>query len=129
QELETLVYRLGLSDHVEFLGNRQDVPQLLAKTDVLVMATTTPEAFGRVILEGQAAGVPVVATKVGGVIEIIDQEKTGLLVLPEDPDAMAQSVLRLLNDRKFAADLVVNAKKKIEEKFTLEHMASQTVKV
>ena len=81
------------------------------------MASTVPESFGRVILEAQAAGVPVVATQVGGVVEIIDHEKTGLLVLPKDPDAMAQAVLRLLNDRKFSAELSVNAKKKIDEKY------------
>lgn len=129
QELELLVYRLGLTDHVTFLGNRQDVPQLLAQTDVAVLASTVPEAFGRVVLEAQAAGAPVVATQVGGVVEIIDHEKTGLLVLPKDPDAMAQAVLRLVNDRKFAAELAVNARKKIEEKFTLDHMAGQTIKV
>ena len=129
EELQLLTRRLGLGDHVEFLGTRQDVPQLLAKTDVLVMSSIEPEAFGRVILEAQAAGVPVVATSVGGVVEIIDDGKTGLLVLPKDTDAMAQAVLRVLEDKKISRQLVTSALKKIEAQFTLTHMAEKTIKV
>jgi len=128
-ELESMVRHLGLSEKVEFLGSRKDVPQLLSQVDVLVMASTVPESFGRVILEAQAAGAPVVATNVGGVVEIIDDEKTGLLVIPKDPDAMAAAILRILNDPKLARQMVEEAKKKIEANYTLEHMASQTIAV
>ena len=127
-ELQVLVRRLGLADYVEFLGSRRDIPQLLASIDCLVLSTITEEAFGRVILEAQAAGVPVVATQVGGVVEIIDDGTTGLLVLPKDTDAMANAVMRILKDKKLAESLVAAARKKIQEKFTLEHMASQTIK-
>lgn len=129
EELDVLVRRLGIKDRVEFLGNRHDVPQLLMKTDVLVLSTVTQEAFGRVILEAQAADVPVVATKVGGVVDIIDDGKTGLLVMPRDIDAMAREVIRLAQDKKLAQELTENAQKKIREKFMLEHMASKTVAV
>ncbi len=129
KELEVLAYRLGLKSHVEFLGNRSDIPQLLAQTDCLVMASVEPESFGRVILEAQAAGVPVVATQVGGVVDIIDHRKTGLLVLPKDIDAMAAEVLNVLKDPTFAKSLVVEAQKKIKSQYTLEHMASQTIAV
>lgn len=128
-ELVLLTKRLGLSHYVEFLGNRRDIPQLLANSDCLVLSTIAPEAFGRVILEAQAAGVPVVATKVGGVSEIIDHEKTGLLVLPKDVEAMADAVLRILKDRDFAARLVVEAKKKIASHYTLQQMAEATLQV
>ncbi|MBI3601592.1 MAG: lipopolysaccharide heptosyltransferase II [Candidatus Omnitrophica bacterium] len=129
EELVLLTKRLGITHHVEFMGNRRDIPQLLAASDCLVLSTITPEAFGRVILEAQAAGVPVVATKVGGVSEIIDHEKTGLLVLPNNIEAMAQAVLRILKDRAFAASLVVEAQKKIEQHYTLKHMAEATLHV
>ncbi len=129
QELIVMTRHLGLSEHVEFLGNRRDVPQILADSDVVVLASVVPEAFGRVILEAQAVGVPVVATKVGGVVEVIEDEKTGLLVLPRDTDGMAQAILRILNDRKLAREICFAARKKIEECYTLEHMASQTVAV
>ena len=128
-ELQVLTHRLGIQEHVEFLGNRKDVPQLLAQTDVLVLSTVTQEAFGRVILEAQAAGVPVVATSVGGVVDIIDNGRTGLLVMPKDPDGMANAVMRVLNDKKFAAQLTGAARQKLQENFTLGHMASQTLKV
>lgn len=128
-ELQVLARRLGLQGHVEFLGNRKDVAQLLAQADVFVLSTVTQEAFGRVILEAQAAGVPVVASSVGGVVDIIDDGKTGLLVLPKDPDGMARAVLRVLNDKKFAAQLVDAARQKLLEQFTLERMASQTLEV
>ena len=129
QELEALTRRLGLTDTVEFLGNRKDIPQLLSQTDVLVLSSTVPEAFGRVIIEAQAADVPVVATRVGGVVEIIEHEKTGLLVLPKDPDGMAQAVIRLLQDRPFAQALAVQAKKKVLSQYTLAHMAKKTIAV
>ena len=128
-ELVLLTKRLGISDKVEFLGNRRDIPKLLSKADCLVLCTTTHEAFGRVIIEAQAAGVPVVATRVGGVTEVIDHEKTGLLVLPKDVEATADAVLRILNDPAFSAGLVVEAKKKIEAQYTLAHMCDATIAV
>ncbi len=129
QELVLLTKRLGIARHVEFLGNRRDIPQLLSQSDCLVLSTITQEAFGRVILEAQAAGVPVVATKVGGVSEIIDHEKTGLLVTPKDVEGMAQAVLRVLGDSQLVVSFVAEAKKKIENRYTLRHMAEETLKV
>ncbi|MBN1869449.1 MAG: lipopolysaccharide heptosyltransferase II [Candidatus Omnitrophica bacterium] len=129
QELQLLARRLGIENYVEFLGNRQDIPQILAKTDILVLSTVTQEAFGRVILEAQASGVPVVATKVGGVVDIIDDGQTGLLVLPKDTDAMADAVIRVAKDRNLARQLVARAKEKLKNNFTLEHMASATISV
>ncbi|MBF0510780.1 MAG: GT4 family glycosyltransferase PelF [Candidatus Omnitrophica bacterium] len=129
EELQLLTKRLGISSNVEFMGNRRDIPELLSKADCLVLSTITQEAFGRVIIEAQAAGVPVVATKVGGVVEIIDHEKTGLLVEPKEIDAMANAVLRILKDPQLSANLVKEAKKKIEEKYTLAQMARSTIAV
>lgn len=128
-ELVLLARRLGLSNNVEFLGNRRDIPELLAQSDCLVLSTVTQEAFGRVILEAQAAGVPVVATRVGGVIEIIEDGKTGLLVMPKDPPAMAKAVLRLLTDSTLAQKIVEQSQKRIDERYTIRHMADATIKV
>ncbi len=128
-ELVMLTKRLGLSAHVEFLGNRRDIPQLLAQSDCLVLSTITQEAFGRVILEAQAAGVPVVATKVGGVVEIIDDGQTGLLVMPKDPEGMAKAVVRILGDPQMAAHLVEGSQKRIDERYTIKHMADATLNV
>lgn len=129
QELEVLVTRLGIKDQVEFFGNRKDIPHLLSRMDVLAMSSIEPESFGRVILEAQAVGVPVVATEVGGVVDIIEDDKTGLLVPPRDPEAMAKEIMRLLNDKKLSQQLVQAAQKKIREEFTLEQMATRTIHV
>jgi heptosyltransferase-1 len=124
-----LVKRLGIEDKVEFLGNRTDIPQLLADSDVLVLSTVTQEAFGRVLIEAQAVGVPVVATKVGGVVDIVEHEITGLLVLPKDSDAIAAAVMRLITDRKLVDAMVLEARKRIEQRYTLELMAQKTIAV
>lgn len=129
RDLESLVKRLGLSNNVEFLGTRKDVPELLKQCDVVVLSTITQEAFGRVILEAQAAGVPVVATNVGGVVDIIEHEKTGLLVMPKDTEQMGREVLRLIKDNVLAKSIVDEAKKKLLREYTLKQMADRTLAV
>lgn len=128
-ELEVLTRQLGLTTIVEFMGNRQDIAELLASSDVVVMSTITEESFGRVLIEAQAVGTPVIATKIQGVVDIIDDEETGLLVYPRDVDGMAKAVLRLYHDRELGRRLVLKAQEKISRHFTLEHMASQTLAV
>ncbi|MCK4249061.1 MAG: glycosyltransferase family 4 protein, partial [Candidatus Omnitrophica bacterium] len=61
-ELKKQVKKLGLDDHLEFSGRKSDIPEVLSELDIMVLATTVPEAFGRVIIEAQAVGVPVIAT-------------------------------------------------------------------
>jgi len=128
-ELMLLTKRLGIDRKVEFLGNRRDIPELLSRADCLVLSTVTQEAFGRVIIEAQAAGVPVVASRVGGVAEIIEHEKTGLLVLPKDVEGIADAVLRIYHNPSLAAGFVSQAKKKIETHYTLAKMADATLDV
>lgn len=129
QEIMTLVRRLVLSNYVEFLGSRSDIPELLSSMHCLVLSTVTEEAFGRVILEAQAAGVPVVATRVGGVVDIIDEEKTGLLVTPRDPEEMAAAVSRIFKDKTLARNLSESGREKVERQFTLKEMGTKTLKV
>lgn len=129
EDVEILVRRLGLSGKVDFLGSRQDVPEILAGFDILVSATITPEAFGRVIIEAQASGVPVVATKVGGVVDIVEDEKTGLLCAAGDSRDMAEKILKLYNDREMWKKIALDARKSMEESFTAEKMMEKTVAV
>jgi glycosyltransferase involved in cell wall biosynthesis len=98
RELRARVERLGLRERVHFLGFRSDVPALLASIDGAIHASTVAEPFGLVILEAQLAGVPVVATAAGGALEIVEPGKTGWLVPPGDPSALA-SVLREWSER------------------------------
>jgi lipopolysaccharide heptosyltransferase II len=129
EELQILVKRLGLDSCTQFLGTQRDIPAILEHLDLLVMATTTQEAFGRVIIEAQAAGVPVVATKVGGVVDIIEDGVTGLLVPPADPESMAEAAIKIFKSPELAASLAEAAYKKVNEKYNLELMVKNTVEV
>ncbi|MCM8760764.1 MAG: lipopolysaccharide heptosyltransferase II [Candidatus Omnitrophica bacterium] len=129
EELEILVRRLGLSDIVEFGGARQDVPEVMRGLDCLVSATTTPEAFGRVIIEAQASGVCVVATRVGGVVDIIDDGKTGLLCEARNPADMAEKIARIYKDDQLRISMAIEARKKVESDFNLEKMMKSTIQV
>ncbi|MDD5107944.1 MAG: lipopolysaccharide heptosyltransferase II [Candidatus Omnitrophica bacterium] len=129
EEVQVLVRRLGLWHCTEFLGTQRDIPGILAHLDLVVLATTTHEAFGRVVVEAMAAGVPVVATKVGGVVDIIEDGKNGLLVPPADSKSMADAVMRIFKDVELAVQLAENAYLKVKEKYNVELMVKNTLDV
>ncbi|MEE8359303.1 MAG: lipopolysaccharide heptosyltransferase II [Candidatus Omnitrophota bacterium] len=126
RELELLVRRLGLTGIVKFVGWKEDIPKALSKLDLLVLPTVTQEAFGRVIVEAQACGVPVVATRVGGVAELVDDGVNGLLVPPEDPQSMREAILKIAKDPELAMRLSYEGRKN-SQKYSLEGMALNTI--
>ncbi len=128
-ELKNMVEDLDLTDKVEFLGNVNNIPGILEKLDLLVLATTTQEAFGRVVIEAGAVGVPVVATKVGGVVEIIEHEKDGLLVEPANAHEIAEAAVRILKDEKLANECIRNLRKKVQDNFSLDVLVRRTIDV
>jgi glycosyltransferase involved in cell wall biosynthesis len=97
RRLPRLAQRLGVGDRVEIRGHRPDVWDELATIDVLVHASVTPEPFGQVILEGMAAGVPVIAARAGGPAEILRDEITGVLYEPADVGGLAHAMRRMLD--------------------------------
>ena len=129
EQIRILVKRLGLWHCTEFLGTQKDIPDILAHLDLLVLATTTQEAFGRVIIEAQACGVPVVATAVGGVVDIIEDGKTGLIVPAGDPQTMAEAINNIFQNKELAQELAENGYKKVKEKYNLELMVKNTLDV
>lgn len=96
-QMEKLAAELGIAGHVVFTGFRQDAADLLAMFDVFVMSSHS-EGLGTSILEAQAAGVPVVATRAGGIPEIVADGANGLLVPPRSPELLADAILRMLTD-------------------------------
>ncbi|MBC8140557.1 MAG: glycosyltransferase family 4 protein [Armatimonadetes bacterium] len=90
---------------IEWLGAVKDIPALLAKLDIMVHTSVTPEPFGQVVIEGMAAGLPVIATRGGGVPEIITEGKTGMLTPMGDAAALAVAVRSLLCDPAKAAQI------------------------
>ncbi len=129
EELMMLTRNLGLSHAVQFLGTRYDIPELLSKFTLLVAPSVGEEAFGRVVIEAGACGIPVVATRMGGLVDIIEHEKDGLLVPPDDPRILAEAVLRLLKEPELAKQLSLSLRAKVEKEFGLELMFEKTLKV
>jgi L-malate glycosyltransferase len=123
--LTSLTERLQMSDRVTFAGLRDDVPRLLAAATISVMPSLD-EALSNVLLESMAAGAPVVATRVGGTPEAIDDGVNGLLVPPGEPRAMAAAICRLLSDPLHARQFGQAARRLINERFSMERMVTRT---
>ncbi len=96
-ELRARVEALGITDRVRFLGQRSDVPRLLAAADIHCQPNTSPEPFGIAFVEALYAGLPLVSTRMGGAAEIIN-EACGVLVEPAEPSALAEALGRLMAD-------------------------------
>ncbi|RLI12685.1 glycosyltransferase family 1 protein [Candidatus Bathyarchaeota archaeon] len=128
--LEELARSMGLGDRIRFLGFISDweLEDLMVTADVLVVPSIY-EPFGIVALEGMAAGTPVVATNIGGLSEIIEHDRTGVLVYPEDPGSIAWGINKVLSDPKYADWLVRNARRKVRKAYSWEAIAKRTVEV
>lgn len=125
QRLQQLVTDLGLSDHVIFAGFRTDVPRIMAASDVVVHSASEPEPFGRVIVEAMAAGRPVVATAAGGVLDIVEDQVTGLLVPPKNAALMAGAIQQFLQNKEQAQTIGQRAQQRARERFSVEqHVAA-----
>jgi glycosyltransferase involved in cell wall biosynthesis len=120
-ELEALVRERGLDGIVTFLGHRDDVPALLAAADAYVLPSRS-EAFPNGAIEAMAAGLPVVASAVGGLLDLVDDGRTGVLVRPEDPAALAQALDRLIADPAHAAAMGAAARDEVLRRFGFERM-------
>jgi len=130
KELEQLVERHGLGEVVRIVDHCDDMPAAYMLTDLVVSASTDPEAFGRIIVEAQALGRPVVASDHGGAKETVVEGKTGWLVPPGDSEALAAAVekaLALSNEAR--AELSDKAISNVRENFTKDAMCVKTLDV
>src|SRR6266576_1044520 len=125
KEFEEQVARIGLAKNFSFLGRRNDVPRILSCCDIGVLPSQV-EGLPNAVLEYLAAGLPTVASRVGGNVEIIHDGKTGLLVLPDEPSALAVALVRLLRDPGFAAELGKNGRSFVSAEFSFERMIEKT---
>ncbi len=128
-QVQVMVRRLGLWHCTQFLGFQKNVAEVLTHMDLLVVPTTAQEAFGRVIIEAQASGVPVIASKVGGIVDVIEDQVTGLLVPAADPQAIAEATTRIFKDPDFSGKLARNAYSRVKEKYNVELMVKSTIGV
>ncbi len=123
--LTNLARDLGISDRVVFAGLRTDVPAVLASVTVSVMPSLN-EALSNVLLESMAAGAPVVATRVGGTPEAVQDGVNGRLVPPGQPVALANAICELLANPSLAARLGQAARQSINERFSMARMVAAT---
>lgn len=123
QALTDLTRALELADHVVFWGQRTDVPSILRYVDLGVLASSR-EGMPNAVIEYLAAGLPVVATDVGGIRELVDSDAIGLLVPPNDMAALADALLVLLADRDRARRMGQRGRAKVEAEFAVEGMVS-----
>jgi L-malate glycosyltransferase len=126
--LERMIEELNLSQRVRLDGWADDVVELLRTFDVFVSASRS-ESFGIAMVEAMASGVPVVATMTAGAQEIIDVDKTGLLVPIGDAEALAEAICKLLSDGKERKRLAANARRMVSERFSLDRMVAKTEQV
>ncbi len=122
--LEQQIRDLGLSGRIELPGHVVDVPCFLSELDVAVLCSDS-EGLANVLLEYMAAGRPVVATRVGGAEEVIDDGVNGFLVPAHDPAALAEAIERLLSDSDLAARLAAAARSRVEEEYDAPNIAQR----
>lgn len=125
KELAALAEKLGVKDYVKFLGTRNDVPELMASADLFVLPSLH-EAFGLVLLEAMLAKLAIISTNSGGVPEIIENEKNGLLASPADSDALADAIKKLLASPDLNKKIVQAGYEIVRIKFTAKNMARST---
>lgn len=123
--LTSRIAELGLTDRLRLLGYRSDVNDLLQAMDVVVHASVKPEPWGMVLLEAMAANRPVVATAMGGPLEILDQGHCGELVAPENAEAMGRSIARYLDDPAYRAETVARARARVESAFHIRETVAR----
>jgi L-malate glycosyltransferase len=117
--LEEIVRSYGLTDNFLFMGHREDVSDILPCGDLFVLPSLA-EGLPNSVLEASAVGLPVVATSVGGIPEIIDDRVTGLLVPPRNPQALAKAIVQILKNPRFAAILARAGQERVRTEFSFE---------
>lgn len=122
-ELEALVRERNLERTVVFLGHREDVADLLNAADAFVLPSRS-EAFPNGAIEAMAAGLPVVASAVGGLLDLIEPDRTGLLVPPENADALATALRRLFTEPELATRLGESGQTQVRQRYSFERMVA-----
>ncbi|HEX6433316.1 MAG TPA: glycosyltransferase, partial [Gemmatimonadales bacterium] len=127
-QTEALADSLGVRNRIHFLGQRKDVAQLLARAQISLLVSNW-EGFPLSILESMRAGLPVVASNVGGVAESVQDDATGYLVPQAGVDQLRDRIGRLLRDPELRARLGTAGRRRFEQHFTLDEMVRKTLTV
>jgi glycosyltransferase involved in cell wall biosynthesis len=124
RDLTGQVAKLGLERCVVFSGYRSDIPSVLQAADVVVHASTSPEPFGRVVIEGMAMKKPVIATDIGAPPEVIRHGETGFLVKPWDPIVLADAIVTVFDNPRLARQVGEAARRDVVRKYSIQRHVS-----
>lgn len=124
QQVEQQIDALGVRDHFVLLGFRRDITQLLGLFDLFVLPSLS-EGLPNAVLEAMACSNPVVATAVNGVIEVVEHEKTGLLIPPADPERLAAAVIELLSSPDRLKQMGRSGRERVAKFFSVEQQISK----
>ncbi len=127
-ELKDLSRSLGIEHHVEWLGYCPDPVSLLQASDIFILASVG-EAFGLVVPEAMACGVPVIGSRSGAIPEIIEDGKTGILANPRDESSFANALEKLSRDSEFRVQMGRNSLSHVHEKFTVDLDVANTLRI
>ena len=122
-QLKRLIDELGLSGYFRFTGFRDDIPAVMRALDLLVVPSRI-EPFRRVVVEGLAAGLPVIGTRVGGIPEILEDGENGVLVPHQLPEALAEAIVRLARDSNLRVTLAQRGPQSAQ-RFSVERHVAQ----
>jgi glycosyltransferase involved in cell wall biosynthesis len=126
--LEIKADRLGITDAVKFTGHVSSVPDYLRIADIFVLPSLQ-EGLPNSLLEAMACGLPVIASKIGGVVDVVEDGKSGILVEPGDISGLASAMVRLLKDNVLRQRLGEEARKRIVEGFSIDRIAEEYIKL
>lgn len=124
KKLEEIVYKNGLQGRIVFLGHCDNIAEVTSALDIAVLASHF-EGMGRVLLEAMAAGLPIVATRVGGIPDLVVDQETGFLVEPHNPEQLAQSILRLASDLELRKRMGNSGRQRVDSRFSATTMLKQ----
>ena len=119
----------NLDDYVTFTGRRNDIPSILSFLDIIVACSRCPDSLPTAILEAMAMGKVVIGTNIGGIPEMIINDETGILIPPNDPEALAKAILDLINQPDKIKEMGIKARERIKSNFTIEKNVESIKKI
>jgi len=128
EKLESLCERLNLKDKIVFTGFMNNIKEILSAIDLLAVPSLL-EGFPMITLEAMAMAKPIIATNIDGINEQITNGENGILVPPKDPKAIANAVIKLIDNKETAKNMGLAARRKVEQNFSVEKMVLETEKV
>jgi glycosyltransferase involved in cell wall biosynthesis len=128
-ELRTLIKKLGLASNVLLVGFRKDILEILGAADIYIQPSILPDSCPRAVLDAMAAGKPVIGTDQGGIPELIEDGKTGIVVKNISPETLAEAILELVREPKKAKEMGLSGKERVKIFFNSEIYVSEISRI